>query len=155
MNTYSATTPVSAVAAHPAARAVLEKHLPGILAEPDLALSPYIAVADLGRSRRAVGDPLPDLAPMVAELALLPKSSAGSIDDKPAAAANLPTSGEQWGIVELAWTASTAAGWRGRRRRRLRQTLSPNMDVALDPRWGLVVAPLPSKPYQSVRLVAI
>lgn len=99
------------------ARETLQRHLPGILDEPELRLSPYTAVKDLPRFVRRCGEPAPDLTGLWRELAALPGTRR---EDPPAPPPPSPdyetadvamgsatliqvSGGEEWGTAELAW----------------------------------------------------
>lgn len=100
-----------------AAVQVLERYLPGILADPELVLSPYIALGGLPRLVRVSGEPLPDLTPMYRELAALTEQPAPLVMPEPpsapsahyespqvrraSATASAPAAAEQWGLAEL------------------------------------------------------
>jgi hypothetical protein len=115
--TYGPSTPTFEALADPNAVAVLQRHLPGILAEPDVRLQPYALLEDLAARVRAVGEPVPDLTGMWQELAavapanvtveLAPPPTAPAWIDYHGAAegsavAALPEGAQRWGMAEVA-----------------------------------------------------
>ena len=119
MSTYGPESTVADVLSDPEAQALVEQRLPGIFAEPELALAPFTTLDALPRFLRSVGDPAVDLTELWVELAALPGRPApdlpapGPLADASGAAPGSAqlvelAAGEQWGITELAWAGPSA-----------------------------------------------
>src|SRR3954462_15916111 len=133
MSPYHASTTVADVLPDHTARALIEKYLPGIFAEPELVLSPFTTLGDLPRFLRGAGESAPEIGPLWEELAQLPEQAAGQRLPPPAAPAPRATradgpadlvsstAGEQWGTTELAWQGRSAG--------------NPFVDVELEVTW--------------------
>jgi hypothetical protein len=109
------TTAFRTIEGSPAALAIVERHLPGVLCDPGLRLEPFAQLGDLANRIRAVGEPLPDLSGLWQELGGLdvdPPAVPSSPDPAPdayesgdvrrgSAAVRLAGRAEQWDCVEL------------------------------------------------------
>jgi hypothetical protein len=116
---YGPETPYAYIRNDPAALAVLLTHAPGVLDEPDAILQPYSLLGDLIGHGRAIGEDVPDLSPLWAELAALPEVRPQPVPQPPTPLATIaddsrshsdPTPSarsEKWGVAELEFRGPT------------------------------------------------
>jgi hypothetical protein len=111
---YDAQSFVSDASADPAAREIIDGHLPGALDSPLLERLPFLPLGAIARGALFTGDEAPDLDPMwtaLAELPTSPKTDRPRL--KPAPASDYDgllerpgkllevAGGEQWGVAEI------------------------------------------------------
>jgi hypothetical protein len=110
--TYQPSTPFAMVRDDPEALAIVERHAPGILQEPDARLQPFTSVADLVARVRGVGEPPVDRTRLWDELAALDRADAPAAAPSPWPNRHIDTGimpklirvsdhPERWGLVEI------------------------------------------------------
>jgi hypothetical protein len=112
---YGPATPFAELRDDPAAMAILERYLPGIVDEDDAFLQPFLALAELAARKRPTGESLADMGRLWSELGQLPgrervliptpvaPESTYEERDVPEASAQseVPALVERWGIAEV------------------------------------------------------
>ena len=114
---YGPTTPYAYIRDNPAAMSILLSHVPSVVDEPDAFLQPYTLVGELVARGKPIGEDMPDLSPLWAELSAVPFPSVTATSrpvppdliDSPVPHAEAPTAKcERWGLAELTFKGPDA-----------------------------------------------